>query len=104
MNVAIVAAVIDTIQPTMTKPVKKMSIIELNNYPNDDDYTVLRQFERNLKEEYKCKDFKRAGIIVHANIVMRMDVNPEASADEICTDILLDNFFEKYMGERKVIK
>lgn len=104
MNVAIVAAVINTIQPTMTKPVKKMYIIELNNYPNDDDYTVLRQFERDLKEECKCKDFKCAGIIVHANIVMRMDVNPEASADEICTNILLDNFFEKYMGERKVIK
>lgn len=103
MKVAIVAALIDGIQPTLAKPVKKMSVVELDNYPNDDDFTILHKFEKILKEEYEVKDLNKAGIIVRANIVMRANINPETSMEDICTDILLEEFFAKYMREKLIV-
>lgn len=101
MKVAVVIATIST--PANLVPIKKMSLIELAPIHQNDDYNILSRFVESLEEEYKVKDVRKARWIIHANIACIKDVDPEDSSDDICTNILLDEYFKNHLENKYII-
>ena len=96
-NIAIVAVVIPQVKGLTDVSIRKLSVVNTDEYGND-DYSIIKAVEESLVEEFKIKTIAKLSNGIRMNIVKRdviEDVN--LSADEICTKFLLDEVFGMYM-------
>ena len=97
MNIAIVAVVIPQVKDLTDVPIRKLSVVNTDEYGND-DYRIIKAVEESLVEEFKVKTAAKLPNGIRMNIVKRDNIdNPNLSADEICTKFLLDEVFGMYM-------
>ena len=97
MNIAIVAVVIPQVKGLTDVSIRKLSVVNTDEYGND-DYSIIKAVEESLVEEFKIKTILRLPNGIHMNIVKRDKIdNANLSADEICTKFLLDEVFGMYM-------
>ena len=97
MNIAIVAVIIPQIKNLTDKSIRKLSVVNTDEYEND-DYSIIKAVEESLVEEFKVKTIAKLPNGIRMNIVKRDKIdNPNRSADDICTEFLLDEVFDKYM-------
>lgn len=97
MNIAIVAVIIPQVKGLTDVPIRKLSVVNTDEYGND-DYSIIKAVEESLVEEFKVKTAAKLPNGIRMNIVKRdviEDVNQ--SADDICTKFLLDEVFSIYM-------
>ena len=97
MNIAIVAVIIPQVKGLTDVSIRKLSVVNTDEYGND-DYSVIKAVEESLVEEFKVKSTSKLPNGIRMNIVKRdviEDVNQ--SADDICTKFLLDEVFGMYM-------
>ena len=97
MNIAIVAVVIPQVKDLTDVSIRKLSVVNTDEYGND-DYSIIKAVEESLVEEFKVKTTAKLPNGIRMNIVKR-DVIEDAnqSADDICTKFLLDEIFGMYM-------
>lgn len=97
MNIAIVAVIIPQIKDLTDVSIRKLSVVNTDQYGND-DYRIIKAVEESLVEEFKVKTISKLPNGIRMNIVKRDKIdNPNLSADEICTKFLLDEVFGMYM-------
>lgn len=97
MNIAIVAVIIPQIKDLIDVSIKKLLVVNTDKCGND-DYGIIKAVEENLIEEYKVKTVAKLPTGIRMNIVKRDRIeNANLSADEICTEFLLDEIFKLYM-------
>ena len=97
MNIAIVAVIIPQVKGLTDVSIRKLSVVNTDEYGND-DYSIIKAVEESLVEEFKVKSISKLPNGIRMNIVKRdviEDVNQ--SADDICTKFLLDEVFGMYM-------
>ena len=97
MNIAIVAVIIPQVKGLTDVSIRKLSVINTDEYGKD-DYRIIKAVEESLVEEFKVKTAAKLPNGIRMNIVKRdviEDVNQ--SADDICTKFLLDEVFGMYM-------
>ena len=97
MNIAIVAVIIPQVKGLTDVSIRKLSVVNTDEYGND-DYSIIKAVEESLVEEFKVKSISKLPNGIRMNIVKRdviEDVNQ--SADDICTKFLLDEVFGIYM-------
>lgn len=97
MNIAIVAVIIPQVKGLTDNSIRKLSVVNTDEYGND-DYSIIKAVEESLVEEFKIKTILRLPNSIRMNIIKRdviEDIN--LSADEICTKFLLDEVFSMYM-------
>ena len=97
MNIAIVAVIIPQVKDLTDVSIRKLSVVNTDEYGND-DYSVIKAVEESLVEEFKVKSTSKLPNGIRMNIVKRdviEDVNQ--SADDICTKFLLDEVFGMYI-------
>lgn len=97
MNIAIVAVIIPQVKGLTDVSIRKLSIVNTDEYGND-DYSIIKAVEESLVEEFKVKTTAKLPNGIRMNIVKRdviEDVNQ--NADDICTKFLLDEVFGMYM-------
>ena len=97
MNIAIVAVIIPQVKGLTDVSIRKLSVVDTDQYGND-DYSIIKAVEESLVEEFKIKTAAKLPNGIRMNIVKRdviEDVNQ--SADDICTKFLLDEVFGMYM-------
>ena len=97
MNIAIVAVIIPQVKGLTDVSIRKLSVVNTDEYGND-DYSIIKAVEESLVEEFKIKTTAKLPNGIRMNIVKRdviEDVNQ--SADDICTKFLLDEVFSMYM-------
>lgn len=94
MNIAIVAVVIPQIKNLTDVSIKKLSVVNTDEYGND-DYSIIKAVEESIVEEFQVKTIAKLPNGIRMNIVKRDKIdNPNLSADEICTKFLLDEAFD----------
>ena len=96
MNIAIVAVIIPQVKDLTDVSIRKLSVVNTDEYGND-DYSIIKAVEESLVEEFKVKTAAKLPNGIRMNIVKRdviEDVNQ--SADDICTKFLLDEVFGMY--------
>lgn len=97
MNIAIVAVFVPQVKNLIDKPIKRLFIIDTDEYGSD-DYRIIKAVEEKLIEEFKIKPLTKLPTGIRMNIVKRDTIDgPNLSADEICTNFLVDKIFGKYM-------
>ena len=97
MNIAIVAVIIPQVKGLTDNSIRKLSVVNTDEYGND-DYSIIKAVEESLVEEFKIKTILRLPNGIRMNIVKRDKIdNANLSADEICTKFLLDEVFGMYM-------
>ena len=97
MNIAIVAVVIPQVKNLTDVSIRKLSVVNTDEYGKD-DYSIIKAVEESLVEEFKVKTIAKLPNGIRMNIVKRDKIdNPNLSADEICTKFLLDEVFGMYM-------
>ena len=97
MNIAIVAVVIPQVKGLTDNSIRKLSVVNTDEYGND-DYSIIKAVEESLVEEFKVKTIAKLPNGIRMNIVKRDRINnTNVSADEICTKFLLDEVFGMYM-------
>ena len=97
MNIAIVAVIIPQVKGLTDVSIRKLSVVNTDEYGND-DCSIIKAVEESLVEEFKIKTTAKLPNGIRMNIVKRdviEDVNQ--SADDICTKFLLDEVFSMYM-------
>ena len=97
MNIAIVAVIIPQVKDLTNDLIRKLSVVNIDEYGND-DYSIIKAVEKNLAEEFGTNFVAKLSNFIRMNIVKRDKIdNPKLSADEICTKFLLDEVFGIYM-------
>ena len=97
MNIAIVAVIIPQIKGLTDDSIRKLSVVNTDEYGND-DYSIIKAVEESLVKEFHVKVITQISVGIRMNIVKRDKIdNPNFSADEICTNFLLDEVFGMYM-------
>ena len=97
MNIAIVAVLIPQVKDLIDNSIRKLSVVNTDEYGND-DYSIIKAVEESLVEELKVKTILKLPNDIRMNIVKRDKIdNTNISADEICTKFLLDEVFGIYM-------
>ena len=97
MNIAIVAVIIPQVKGLTDVSIRKLSVVNTDEYGND-DYSIIKAVEENLVEEFKIKTIAKLPNDIRMNIVKRDRIdNTNVSADEICTNFLLNEVFTMYM-------
>jgi len=97
MNIAIVAVLIPQVKGLTDVSIRKLSVVNTDEYGND-DYSIIKAVEESLVEEFKVKTIAKLPNGIRMNIVKRDRIeNTNVSADEICTKFLLDEIFGMYM-------
>ena len=97
MNIAIVAVIVPQVKDLTDVSIRKLSVVNTDQYGND-DYRIIKAVEESLVEEFKVKTIAKLPNDIRMNIVKRDKIdNPNFSADEICTKFLLDEVFSMYM-------
>lgn len=97
MNIAIVAVIIPQIKNLIDDSIRKLSVVNTDEYGND-DYSIIKAVEESLVEEFKVKTITKLPNGIRMNIVKRDKIeDANLSADEICTKFLLDEVFGMYM-------
>lgn len=97
MNIAIVAVIIPQVKDLTDVSIRKLSVVNTDQYGND-DYRIIKAVEESLVEEFKVKAIAKLPNGIRMNIVKRDKIdNPNLNADEICTKFLLDEVFGMYM-------
>lgn len=77
--------------------VKKLFVINTDEHGND-DYSIIKAVEKDLIEGFKIKTIDELPLGIRMNIVKRDRIeDANLSADEICTNFLLDEVFNMYM-------
>ena len=97
MNIAIVAVIIPQVKDLTDVSIRKLSVVNTDEYGND-DYSIIKAVEESLVEEFKVKTAAKLPNGIRMNIVKRDVIeNVNQSADDICTKFLLDEVFGMYM-------
>lgn len=97
MNIAIVAVIIPQVKGLTDVSIRKLSVVNTDEYGND-DYSIIKAVEESLVKEFHVKTVSQISVGIRMNIVKRDKIdNPKLSADEICTKFLLDEVFGMYM-------
>ena len=97
MNIAIVAVIIPQVGGLTDNSIRKLSVVNTDEYGND-DYSIIKAVEESLVKEFHVKTITQISVGIRMNIVKRDKIdNPNLSADEICTKFLLDEVFTMYM-------
>ena len=97
MNIAIVAVIIPQVKGLTDNSIRKLSVVNTDEYGND-DYSIIKAVEESLVKEFHVKVITQISVSIRMNIVKRDKIdNPNLSADEICTKFLLDEVFGMYM-------
>lgn len=97
MNIAIVAVFIPQVKGLTDVSIRKLSVVNTDEYGND-DYSIIKAVEESLVEEFKVKTIAKLPNGIRMNIVKRDRIeDANVSADEICTNFLLDEVFSRYM-------
>lgn len=97
MNIAIVAVIIPQIKHLTDVSIRKLYVVNTDEYGND-DYRIIKAVEESLVEEFKVKSISKLSNDIRMNIVKRYEIdNTNLSADEICNKFLLDEVFGMYM-------
>ena len=97
MNIAIVAVIIPQVKDLTDRSIRKLSVVNTDEYGND-DYSIIKAVEESLVEEFKVKTIAKLPNGIRMNIVKRDKIeNANVSADEICTNFLLNEVFSRYM-------
>ena len=97
MNIAIVAVIIPQVKDLTDDPIRKLSVVNTDEYGND-DYSIIKAVEESLVEEFQIKTIAKLPNGIRMNIVKRDRIdNANIRADEICTKFLLDEVFSMYM-------
>ena len=97
MNIAIVAVIIPQVKGLTDDSIRKLSVVNTDEYGND-DYSIIKAVEENLAKEFQVKTIAKLPNGIRMNIVKRDRIdNANVSADEICTKFLLDEVFGMYM-------
>ena len=97
MNIAIVAVIIPHVKDLIDVSIRKLYVIDTDEYGND-DYSIIKAVEKNLVKEFQVKTITQISAGIRMNIVKRDKIeDTNKSADDICTDFLLDEVFGMYM-------
>lgn len=97
MNIAIVAVIIPQVKDLTDVSIRKLSVVNTDEYGND-DYSIIKATEESIAEEFKIKKSDLFSTGIRMNIVKRDRIeNDNINADEICTKFLLDEIFHIYM-------
>ena len=97
MNIVIVAVIIPQVKGLTDNSIRKLSVVNTDEYGND-DYNIIKAVEESLVEEFQVKTIAKLPNGIRMNIVKRDRIdNTNVSADEICTKFLLDEVFSMYM-------
>ena len=97
MNIAIVAVIIPQVKGLTDNSIRKLSVVNTDEYGND-DYSIIKAVEESIVEEFKIKTIAKLPNDIRMNIVKRDVIEyVNLSADEICTNFLLDEVFSRYM-------
>lgn len=97
MNIAIVAVIIPQVKGSAADSIRKLSVVNTDEYGND-DYNIIKAVEESLVKEFHVKVITQISVGIRMNIVKRDRIeNTNLSADEICTNFLLDEVFGMYM-------
>ena len=97
MNIAIVAVIIPQFKGLTNIPIRKLSVVNTDEYGKD-DYRIIKAVEESLVKEFKVNTIAKLPNGIRMNIVKRDKIdNPNLSADEICTKFLFDEVFSIYM-------
>ena len=97
MNIVIVAVIIPQVKGLTDNSIRKLSVVNTDEYGND-DYNIIKAVEESLVEEFQVKTIAKLPNGIRMNIVKRDRIdNANVSADEICTKFLLDEVFSMYM-------
>ena len=99
INIAIVAVIIPQIKDLTDKSIKKLSVVNTDEYGSD-DYRVLKAVESSLVEELNVRTANRLPAGIRMNIVKRDKIeNANQSADDICTEFLINEAFDRFFVE-----
>jgi hypothetical protein len=97
MNIAIVAVIIPQVKGLTDVSIRKLSVVNTDEYGND-DYNIIKAVEGDLAEEFKIKRTNLYSAGIRMNIVKRDRIEDATiSANDICTKFLLDEVFSIYM-------
>ena len=97
MNIAIVAVIIPQVKGLTDVSIRKLSVVNTDEYGND-DYSIIKAVEESLVKEFETDFMAKLSNGIRMNVVKRDKIdNPNLSADEICTKFLLDEVFAMYM-------
>ena len=97
MNIAIVAVIIPQVKGLTDVSIRKLSVVNTDEYGKD-DYRIIKAVEESLVEEFKIKTAAKLPNGIRMNIVKRDAIeDANQSADDICTKFLLDEVFGMYM-------
>lgn len=97
MNIAIVAVIIPQTRGLTDVSIRKLSVVNTDEYGND-DYHIIKAVEESLDKEFQVKSIAKLSNDIRMNIVKRDRIeDANISADEICTNFLLDEVFSMYM-------
>lgn len=98
-NIAIVAVIIPQIVNLTDKSIKKLSVVNTDKYGND-DYRILKSVEDSLVEEFAVKSAAKLPAGIRMNIVKRGKIeDANRSADDICTEFLINEAFAQFFAE-----
>lgn len=99
INIAIVAVIIPQIVNLTDKSIKKLSVVNTDEYGND-DYRILKSVEDSLVEEFAVKSAAKLPAGIRMNIVKRDIIeNANRSADDICTEFLINETFAQFFAK-----
>lgn len=99
INIAIVAVIIPQIKDLTDKSIKKLSVVNTDEYGND-EYRILKAVEESLVKEFAVKSAAKLPTGIRMNIVKRDAIeNANKSADDICTEFLINEAFAQFFAE-----
>lgn len=98
-NIAIIAVIIPQVKGLTDDSIKKLSVVNTDEYGND-DYSIIKAVEENLVKEFKVKTITKLPNGIRMNIVKRDRIeNANRSADDICTEFLINEAFAQFFVE-----
>lgn len=98
-NIAIVAVIIPQVKGLTDVSIRKLCVVNTDDYGND-DYSIIKAVEESLVKEFKVKFITQISAGIRMNIVKRDRIeNANRSADDICTEFLINEAFAQFFVE-----
>lgn len=98
-NIAIVAVIIPQIVNLTDKSIKKLSVVNTDEFGSD-EYRILKAVENRLVEEFAVKSAAKLPAGIRMNIVKRDRIeDANRSADDICTEFLINEAFSQFFAQ-----
>lgn len=99
MNIAIVAVIIPQVKGLTDVSIKKLSVVNTDEYGND-DYSIIKAVEESLVEEFHVKVITQISVGIRMNIVKRDRIeDANRSVNDICTEFLINEAFSQFFAE-----